>query len=501
MQTAGLWMLLVLGVLVPLTGMPVWALLVGVSSVFALLGLATGAVDVAVLAALPSRLVGLLEHDLLQAMPLYVFVGVLLQRVAVADALFDSLSHLAPPWARRGPAADALAGLGVGALLAPMNGSVASSSVLLGRLAGPRLQALAAAPATALVSVAATIGVVVPPSLVLILLGDAMLRAHTEASNLPGYAQTGQRIVNTQDILHAALPPALLLLVLWLGVAWWQARSAAGAASGHGASPTPPLPRHKGWLAGTTVAGIVLLLAGVFSGRLLPVEGAATAGCVLVAGILLTHSLPWPAWNAVLHDSLALSGALFALLAGATSFSLVLRLFGTDAWLSQLLLHSALPAPAVAGLALLLVMLCAWVLDAFEMIFVVIPIVAPVLVLRLGDAQQAAVLLLLVLQLSFLLPPMGYAVLMARAQRHPIPGHLSLLKALWPYLAAQMLVLLLVFSVPAVLHLMDGPPSASDSAPALSAEELTRQMQDMLDRPQDEEPATSPPAEAESGKP
>ena len=208
MQTAGLWMLLVLGVLVPLTGMPVWALLVGVSSAFALLGLATGAVDIAVLAALPSRLVGLLEHDLLQAMPLYVFVGVLLQRVAVADALFDSLSHLARPWARRGPAADALAGLGVGALLAPMNGSVASSSVLLGRLAGPRLQAMAPAPATALVSVAATIGVVVPPSLVLILLGDAMLRAHTEASNLPGYTQTGQRIVNTQDILHAALPPA-----------------------------------------------------------------------------------------------------------------------------------------------------------------------------------------------------------------------------------------------------------------------------------------------------
>jgi TRAP-type mannitol/chloroaromatic compound transport system permease large subunit len=228
MQTTGLWMILVLGILVLTSGIPVWALLVGVSTIFAMLGMATGAVDLPVLAALPSRVVGLLEHDLLQAMALYAFVGMLLQRVAVADAIFDTLSHLVRPLVRRTPTADALAGLGVGTLLAPMNGSVASSSVLLGRLAGLRLQTQPAAPATALISVAATIGVVVPPSLVLIFLGDAMLRAHTEASNLPGYAQVGQRIVNTQDILHATLPPALLLLVLWLGVAWWQTRDATG---------------------------------------------------------------------------------------------------------------------------------------------------------------------------------------------------------------------------------------------------------------------------------
>jgi TRAP-type mannitol/chloroaromatic compound transport system permease large subunit len=151
-------------------------------------------------------------------------------------------------------------------------------------------------------------------------------------------------------------------------------------------------------------------------------------------GILVTRALSLSAWKAVLRDSLALSGTLFALLIGATSFSLVFRLFGTDIWLSQQLLQSPFPAPAVVCITLLLVVLCALVLDAFEMIFVIIPILAPVLVLRTGDAQQAAVLLLMMLQLSFLLPPMGYAVWMARAQRHPAPSSMALLKALGPYL-------------------------------------------------------------------
>lgn len=179
---AGLWMLLTLGALVLTTGLPVWALLVGVASAFAAAGLATGAMDVHILQALPARTIGLLESDLLQAMPLYVFVGVLLQRLTVADALYASLLRLFRPLG----GAHALAALGVGALIAPTNGSVASSSALLSRLVAPRVAHLGAAQAVSIVSAAATIGVVVPPSLVLLLLGDAMLMAHLEASNLPG---------------------------------------------------------------------------------------------------------------------------------------------------------------------------------------------------------------------------------------------------------------------------------------------------------------------------
>ncbi|MBI2770937.1 MAG: TRAP transporter large permease subunit [Burkholderiales bacterium] len=475
MNTAGLWMLVALAALIVATGLPVWALLVGVASAFAALGMATGLFDGAILSALAPRMINLLEHDLLQAMPLYVFVGVLLQRLPLADALFATATRIFRPLG----AAPSLAGLAVGTLVAPMNGSVASSSALLSRLVAPRLGALDAGKSVALVSVAATIGVVVPPSLVLILLGDAMLRAHTEASNLPGFVLGTTRIVNTQDVLHAALVPAACVLALWAAVAWLQGRKSEEKVPAERAS------RAQAAISLIATAVIVLLLGGVFIGKIFAVEAAATGGCLLAGAALATRALDRGQWRSVLLETLALSGALFALLVGATTFSLVFRLFGTDRWLAELVLGSPWPPLATAAGVLLLVALCAWVLDAFEMIFVIIPIVAPLLIARLGDAQQAAVLLLLVLQLSFLLPPMGYAVLMVRARSglpHVAAG--TLLRAMAPFIAAQVAIGILVFAVPRVVHLLDDAVvPASQQAPAASEQDIVKQMEEMARQP------------------
>jgi TRAP-type mannitol/chloroaromatic compound transport system permease large subunit len=123
-----------------------------------------------------------------------------------------------------------------------------------------------------------------------------------------------------------------------------------------------------------------------------------------------------------------------------------------------------------------MVALCAWVLDAFEMIFVVIPIVAPPLIALLGDAQQAAVLLLLVLQLSLLIPPMGYAVMMARASSAPAVSNRSLLRALAPYVLVQLALVATVFASPWVVHQLDAAvvPVVQDSD-----QDIERQMQEM----------------------
>ena len=477
MTSTGIWMLLALAGLVVLTGLPVWGLLTGVATAFALAGLATGTFDGAILQALAPRIVNLLDHDLLQALPLYVLVGVLLQRLPVADALYSLAARV---FARTG-AAPSLSSLAVGTLIAPMNGSVASSSALLSRLVAPRLAGLPPARAVVLMSAAATIGVVVPPSLVLILLGDAMLRAHTEASNLPGFALGTQRIINTQDVLHAALLPAIAVLLLWAVLAWLQGRSTPARMDAEPATPS------RQWMGLAAIATIAFLLGGVFTGRLFAVEAAAAGGCLLVVLALATRALGWPAWRAVLMETLALSGALFALLVGATTFSLVFRLFGTDIWLSQLVLNSHLPPLATAGLVLLLVALCAWVLDAFEMIFVIIPIVAPLLILQLGDAQQAAVLLLLVLQLSFLVPPLGYALLMTRSRSGlPAVPTAALLAALLPFLGVIVLVAVTVFAWPGSVHWMDAPepargPGSAEKPP--SDEEIVRQMKEMAAPP------------------
>jgi len=485
MGSAGLWMLLVLAFLVIATELPVWALLIGVASAFAVLGIAAGVFDSGILSALAPRIVNLLEHDLLQAMPLYVFIGVLLQRLAVADALFASAARLFRPIGAGSP----LAALAVGTLIAPMNGSVASSSALLSRLVAPRLKGLAPARAVTLISVAATIGVVVPPSLVLILLGDAMLRAHTEASNLPGFVLGSQRIINTQDVLHAALLPAAAVLLLWAVVAWLQDRALKEPAD------PVPLKRSDAAIALLATISIVLLLGGVFMGRLFAVEAAATGGCLLAGATLAARALSIAQWREVLRDTLALSGALFALLIGATTFSLVFRVFSTDRWLAELVLASPWPPLATAALVLVLVALCACVLDAFEMIFVVIPIVAPLLILRLGDAQQTAVLLLLVLQLSFLLPPLGYAVLMARSRSGlPRVSTAVLLRALAPFVLVQLCVGALVFAWPGASHLLDTAiPAAAPGTTAPSEQDIVRQMEEM-GRQAPAEPDAEPPA-------
>lgn len=478
----GLWMLLALGALIVTTGLPVWALLIGVASAFAAMGLTAGTMNLGILSALPSRIVGLLEHDLLQALPLYVFIGILLQRLTVADALFSSLARLFRPLGGA-VANQSLAALGVGTLIAPMNGSVASSSALMSRLVAPRLGHMSSARATALISVSATIGVVVPPSLVLLLLGDAMMRAHTEASNLPDYLSSAtlgvQRIINTQDVLHAALLPAMAVLLLWAVVAWWQGR-AADSGSSSGSTKVSLAQGATAFIAATVIIG---LLGSVFTGKLYAVEAAASGGVLLIGVTLLSRALTGAQWREVLLDTLSLSGALFALLVGATTFSLVFRLFGTDTLLAMQVMGSTLTPLATAALVLLLVALCAWVLDAFEMIFVIIPIVAPALIARLGDAQQAAVLLLLVLQLSFLIPPMGYAVLMVRARSGlPAVAAGQLLKALAPYVLAQIALVMIVFFVPALVHQLDEVPHAAPIASRGTDADVVRQIEEMANR-------------------
>ena len=468
LPTGGLWMLVTLAVLIISTGLPVWALLIGTASAFAAGGWLLGLIDARVLSAISGRTLGLLENDLLQALPLYVFVGVLLQRLSLADTLFSAIARLFR-WTGAGTS---MAAFGVGALVAPMNGSVASSSAMLARLVAPRLGKMDSATATALISVSSTIGVVVPPSLVLILLGDAMLRAHTEASNLPGYLLGNQRIINTQDVFHAALLPAVAVQLLWMLVAWWQGRKTLGELTGQSLRPSQ-------WLLSATVLVItVVLLAGVFLGQILAVEAAAT-GCVfLMAATVLSRALKWSEWRTVLTETLSLSGALLALLVGATTFSLIFRLFGTDRWMTSMLLDSHLAPTTTAALVLLLTAMCAWVLDAFEMIFVIIPILAPSLITLLSDAQQVAVLLLLVLQLSFLIPPMGYAVMMARSRSGLINTSIwYTVRALLPYVLVQSAVTVAVFLMPWTLHLLDAPAPAAQAP--ISAEDLDQQMRDM----------------------
>jgi TRAP-type mannitol/chloroaromatic compound transport system permease large subunit len=480
-ETAGMAMLVAVAVLLLVTGLPAWLVLLGVALTFAAGGVLAGVFALPLLTAMPARLLGLLEQDILQALPLYVLMGVLLNRLPLAETLFRT-GNRALAASGAGPS---LTGLGLGVLLAPMNGAVGASVAMLTRTVQPRLEAsgVAVENGAALVCVASTMGVVIPPSLVLILLGDAMMRAHTEATNLTHEAV---RIINTQDVFAGALVPATILLVLCGLVAWRTNRGAVIAAG------APPAIRE--WVtAGATVAFIASLFIGVTLGYLYAVEAAASGAVALFAYGLTTRTLARPLLSAVLRDTMAVTGALFALLLASTMFTLVVRAFGTDRWLAAALVQLGMGETGVLLVVLAIIAACALVLDAFEMIFVVIPVAMPPLLTLVHDATWVAVLTLLILQASFLTPPFGYAVLMVR---NSVRGGLSLRRlsrALFPYLAAQLLVLALVLAWPALiwqrnpstLTANDPASSPAGSAGPVSDDEVRRMLERQLAPPPD----------------
>ena len=475
MEWSGFALLILVGVGIISTGLPAALVLIAVASLGAALGLAAGTIPLSTLWALPGRLINLFDNDLLQALPLYVTMGLLLGRLPLADALYRSGIAVLP---KRG-SAPLVSGMLLGALLGPMNGSVGASVLGLSRVVAPRLTAegVPAATRDAIVAVASTLGVLVPPSLVLILLSDAMLNAHTLAVTATGRSD---RVINTQDVFHSALPPAGIFLLLCVALAWFAGRHHKLPPERERVTPQQII------LAVIALVALLVLLGGVATGYFYAVEAAAMGAFTLLSAGLISGRLRGAVLRELLHDAIAITGALFSLLIAATTFTLILRLLGTDRLVDNLV--AGIPGGDVMATAVILgvIGLCAFVLDAFEIIFVIIPIVIPPLLVRVADARWVAVLVLLTLQSSFLLPPFGYALMMVRgAAKNPAPFR-PFVRALIPFLLAQWMLLIVVLIMPMLVHIGENA-AESTRAPAapVSSEEIDRRMREMLPPPPD----------------
>jgi tripartite ATP-independent transporter DctM subunit len=474
MAWMGFALLVMVGAGIVTTGLPAAVVLIVVAVFGASIGVIAGAIDTPTLWALPSRLINLLENDLLQALPLYVVMGLLLDRLPVAEALYRAANAILP----RKPSAPATSGMLLGALLGPMNGSVGASVLALSRVVAPRLaaEAISVPHRHAIVAVASTLGVLVPPSLVLILLSDAMLSAHTIAVTATGRTD---RVVNTQDIFHAALVPGGIFLVLCLGLSWFVGRNAAKLPA------RTPLAAGQGFIAAIALLSLLVLLGGVALGYFYAVEAAAMGAFALLVAGLVTGRLRRKVLSELLRDAIALTGALFSLLLAATTFTMVLRLLGTADLAGQIV--SSIPGGDVAAVAVVLgvIALSALALDAFEIIFVVVPIVIPPLLIRVADARWVSVLVLLTLQSSFLLPPFGYALMMVRGALKEQISLRAFIRALSPFLAAQWGLLLLVLLFPSLTHVGKSLEDDRRFPPAaLTDEEFNKRINEMIRLPE-----------------
>ncbi|MGI8527542.1 MAG: TRAP transporter large permease subunit [Pseudolabrys sp.] len=478
MGYVGFALLVLVGIGIVTTGLPAAIILIAAATLGAAIGVATDTIPVALLGTMPARLLNLFENDLLQALPLYVLMGLLLNRLPVAEALYRSALVLLP----RSSSAPLAAGMALGGLLGPMNGSVGASVLGLSRVIAPRLEAEGVPAPTryAMIAVASTLGVLVPPSLVLILLGDAMLSAHTIAVTASGRTD---RVINTQDVFHGALAPAGIFFLAALALAWLAGRSAVKAPKRERLAPGQAV------LAGIALAAIIVLLGGVAAGYFYAVEAAAMGAFALLVGGLTGGRLPLPVLRELLHNAIAVTGALFSLLICATTLTLVLRLLGTDRIVTDWV--AAIPGSDIVVVAVVLaaIGLCAFVLDAFEIIFVVVPIAIPPLLIRVADARWVAVLVLLTLQTSFLLPPFGYALMMVRGALKKPVAYRPFLRALIPFLLAQWLLLLLVLFVPALAHIGENAANRTrDVAEPISNEQIDKLLDQMINLPPLPEP-------------
>lgn len=459
---AGLVALIGVGVTVVSTGLPAAIVLVMAAGLAGLVGIISGAVPPSLVLALPGQLIGLLESDLLQAIPLYVLTGALINRLPIAEALFQASLAILP----KRSSAPAIAGFGLGALLGPINGSVGASALALSRVLTPRLASAGIEPPQrmAITIVASTLGVLVPPSLVLILLGQAMLSAHTVAITATGRQA---RAINTQDIFYGALLPALIFFISCLVIAWVCNRFRTDERT-LPLEQSPRSSRPQTFMALLVVIIIVALLFGVAAGYFYPVEAAAGIALLLLGTGFASGALTLSGLNDLLQEVMAITGSLFFLLLGATSLTFMLRLLGTDrlvgAWIG------ALPGDGTLVIAVVLaaLWLSALVLDAFEILFAILPIVLPPLLMRVEDAQWVAVLVLLALQASFLDPFIGYAGMVTRASSGDRVPALALVKAMLPYILAQWALTIAVLLIPALVHF--GAPYQSPPRPGPATE-------------------------------
>lgn len=473
----GLILLLVVGAGIIGTGLPAAVVLIATAGIGAGIAAISGNAPIELLTALPLRLINLLENDLLQALPLYVLMGVLINRLPISDALYRTSLAILP----RKPAAPLVSGLALGALLGPMNGSVGASVLALSRVVAPRLAVFGIPDSTsaALIAVASTLGVVVPPSLVLILLGDAMLSAHTIAVTATGRAD---RVINTQDVFHGALMPAGIYLAVSLALAWWVGHRVAMKAGIKGHERAVSLKQVI--LAATVFVGILTLLGGVAAGYFYAVEASAMGAFTLLVAGLLMRRLRGAVLHDALREALATTGALFFLLIAATTFTLVLRVLGTDALLAAWV--AAIPGSSLVATSVVLAVigLSALVLDAFEIIFVIVPIVIPPLLIRVADARWVSVLVLLTLQTSFLLPPIGYALMMVRGTLGKAIEFRAMVRALVPFLVAQWALMIATLLLPQITHVGENVADRSRKPTVpMSDQDIDQRLRDMLAPP------------------
>ena len=438
-----------------LAGYPVALTLGGVSLIFAALGHAVGAMSFGFLGALPQRVFGVMVNDVLLAIPLFVFMGVMLERSGVAEELLETMGRLFG--ALRGGLA--ISAAIVGTLLAAAKGVVGATAVTMGLITLPAMVRYGYDPRLAAGTVAATstLAQIFPPATVLVLLGDQLNAAYQSAQLAKGVF--APQSVSIADLFAAAIVPGFALvgayLVFLIAMAVFWPKSSPAIPPDPAAPRGLKLARRLIEVLVAPVGLILVVLGSILGGLATPTESASLGAVGAIVLALIRNRAARDFLGRVLRPVMIktthITTMIFTILIGATFFSLVFRGLGGDDLVHRALTN--LPGGAAGAIFAVMVamFLLGFVMDAFEIIFVVVPIVAPVLLQMEGvDPLWLGVMLAVNLQTSYMHPPLGPTLFYLRGVAPPEITTRHIYVGIIPFVAIQLTFLLVLWFVPAL---------------------------------------------------
>lgn len=435
-----------------LLGYPVAFTLGGVALWFAGLGVAIGAFELGELLDVSSRIFGTMSNATLLAVPLFVFMGVMLERSRLAEDLLQTMGALFGR-VRGGLLASVVL---VGALLAASTGIVGATVVAMGLISMPTLLQRGVPPqlASGAICASGTLGQIIPPSIVLVLLGDVLSSAYQQAQLQAGIWSV--ETVSVADLFAGALIPGLVLVAAYIVYALVASSRMPQPHPGE-SSGRKPIPTGKLlWALLPPVALIVSVLGAILGGLATATEaaGIGAAGSVLLAA--LRGRLSLRELRDTARQTVSVSAMVFMILIGASLFALTFNAYGGDLLVRGLL--EALPGGPVGALlcVMLLMFLLGFVLDFIEIVFVVVPIVAVPLLMMGLNPIWLGVLMAMNLQTSFLTPPFGFALFYLRGVAPPSVATTDIYRGVVPFIGIQIAVLLLVALVPVLATWLPG---------------------------------------------
>jgi len=429
--------------MVLLLGYPVAISLAGTALIFALTAYQFDAFDAGFLEALPNRLFGIVENETLIAVPLFIFMGVMLEKSKVAENLLESMARLF---------GGARGGLGfavilVGMLMAASTGIVGATVVTMGLLSLPTMLQHKYDPALACGTICAsgTLGQIIPPSIVLVLLGDVISSAYQQAQLDMGIF--APETVSVGDLFAGALIPGIMLVCLYLLYLAYKAIFQP--------STCPALPKREntkdqhvllevGKNLIPPLALIIAVLGSIIAGIATPTEAASVGAVGAIILAIINKQFNIKRLREVSQSTTEITSMVFFILIGASLFSLVFRGFGGDELVESLL--SDLPGGVFGAMlaVMVLMFLLGFVLDFIEITFVVVPIVAPTLLAMGLDPIWFGIMIALNLQTSFLTPPFGFALFYLRGVAPASIKTLDIYRGVLPFILIQLFLLGLI---------------------------------------------------------